>query len=302
MDRPVRDVLTSALAVLLVAGCASTEAVRPPEGQVAMRAGAAGPGADPAALIAGPEVHRPAVVVPAFDPIWQAVWSDPELKSSGGRGAFQGLLTGLMFLQAVPVSALAWPIVAGMLVGTTAMGAVGEHLDTGPFARMDAQDRAALLEAAAALRPDRLLRESALEALAARTGQPPLVLPWYPDLGPDATGSNPLADARGQGIDGVLDLTVEAFGLAKGEEPDTFGVFVRVRARLIEPATGGLRYDRVLEYGPGRPLAGVPRPNTHTVEFLGIDQGRVFQHEMREVIARLGRVIVGDPALPVAQR
>jgi hypothetical protein len=207
-----------------------------------------------------------------------------------------------MFVNTIPVTFLAWPIAAGMLAGTTAMGALGEHLDTGPFAQMDVADRAALLEAAALLRPDRLLREATLQALAARTGRSPLVLPWYPALGPDTTGTNPLADAQAQGIDGVLDLTVEAFGLAMGEEADTFGVFVRVRAQLFEPATQGLRYDRVLEYGPGRPLAGLPRPSTHTVEFLGIDQGRVFRHEMREVIARMARVIVEDPALPLGQR
>jgi hypothetical protein len=299
MDRPLWDVLAALLAALLLAGCASPEAVRPQEGQVVFRAGAASPGADASRVVGGPAIRRLAVVVPAFDPAWEAVWSGGERKRPGGGGAFVGFLAGLTIVQTVPVFLLAWPAAAGVLAGTAALGAFGEQMDIQTHPRLDAGDRSALLEAAATFRPDRLLRASAAEALEARTGRPPLSLPWYPTWGPDTPGTDPLADARRQGADGVLELAVEAFGLAVGEEPDTFGVFVRIRARLAEPANGGHRYERVLEHGPGRPLARLPRPAAYTVEFLALDQARVFRQEMREVIARMARLLAEDPALPL---
>jgi hypothetical protein len=97
----------------------------------------------------------------------------------------------------------------------------------------------------------------------------------------------------------VLDLTVEAFGLAMGEEPEFYGVFVRVRVRLIEVGSGTLRYERVLQHGPGQPMAGMPRPAVYTLEFLALDKARVFRHEMREVLGRMVAILAKDPALPL---
>lgn len=108
-------------------------------------------------------------------------------------------------------------------------------------------------------------------------------------------------DAREQGADGVLNVSLEAFGLAMGEEADTFGVFVRVRAQLVEPARGGILYDRVLEHGPGRPLRGLPRPVNYSLEFLSVDQARVFRQEIQDIIVRMARVVAEDPALPLAR-
>jgi hypothetical protein len=200
------------------------------------------------------------------------------------------------------MAVMTWPVAAGIIVGMAALGTVGDLWDPGTYADMDAADRMALIDAAATLQPEQLLRESTAEALAARTGRAPLPIPWYAGWGPDTPGTDPLADARERGADGLLDVMVEAFGLAVGEEADTFGVFVRVRARLLEPAGARLRYERVLEYGPGRPLAGLPRPATHTVTFLTVDSARVFRYETREAIARMARILAEDPALPLGAR
>jgi hypothetical protein len=304
MDRPVRDVLASALAALLLAGCASTGEVPPQEGQVALRAGAVPLGPPSAEVVAGPAIQRVAVLVPGYDPAWQAAWVDGGGKGprGGSGGTYAGLLTGLAFIQAVPMAVMTWPIAAGIVVGMTALGTLGEVWDTGSGVGMDAGDRMALLEAAATLQAERLLRESTAEALGARTGHPPLAIPWHGTWGPDTPGNDPLADARERGADGVLDVVVEAFGLAVAEEADTFGVFVRVRGRLLESAGGRLRYERVLEHGPGRPLAGLPRPASHTLDFLVVDSARVFRYEMREVITRMARILAADPALPLGPR
>jgi hypothetical protein len=245
-----------------------------------------------------------AVLVPGYDPAWQVAWVDGGGKGpeGGSGGAYAGLLTGLAFVRAVPMAVMTWPIAAGIVVGMTALGTLGEAWDTGPGVGMDAGDRMALLEAAATLQAERLLRESTAEALGARTGYPPLAVPWHGTWGPDTPGNDPLADARERGADGVLDVVVEAFGVAVAEEADTFGVFVRVRGRLLESAGGRLRYERVLEHGPGRPLAGLPRPASHTLDFLVVDSARVFRYEMREVITRMARILAADPALPLGPR
>lgn len=304
MDRRVRDALASVLVSLLLTGCASTGPVQTQEGQIALRAGAAGPGAAPAGVIAGPAILHPAVLEPASDAAWQVVWVETGGKGAGGggQGTYAGLLTGLGFIRAVPMAVMTWPVAAGIIVGMAALGTVGELWDPGTFTEMDAGDRMALLEAAAVLQPERLLRESTAEALAARMGGSPFAIPWYAGWGPDTPGNDPLADARERGADGLLDVFVEAFGLAVGEEADTFGVFARVRARLLEPASARLRYERVLEYGPGRPLAGLPRPATHTLAFLTVDSARVFRYEMREAIVRMARILAEDPALPLGPR
>ena len=46
-------------------------------------------------------------------------------------------------------------------------------------------------------------------------------------------------------------------------------------------------------------MPGMPKPNAYTLEFLALDQARVFRHEMREVIGRMAAILAKDPALPV---
>ncbi|MBI4572318.1 MAG: hypothetical protein HY713_03415 [candidate division NC10 bacterium] len=302
MGRPIRDALTFALAALLLAGCASTQEARPQEGQVVFRAGSAGAQRAGSGAAAGSAVRRVALLVPAYEHAWQAAWVESGHSTPGMGGGTTGFVTGLAILQAFPVLLLTWPAAVGVVAGMTAAGALGAQMDGGTLARIDLRDRLALLEAAVALQPERLLRQSVSEGLMARMGRRPLALPWYPTWGPDTPATDPFADARDLGADGILDLAVEAFGLAMGEDADTFGIFVRVRARLIEPVGGGVRFERVLEYGPGRPLAGWPRPAAYTVDLLAVDQARVFRHEMREVLLRVARVLAEDPALPVGPR
>jgi hypothetical protein len=295
------DVLTSALLAAFLAGCAATEATRPKEGQVVLEAGAALPGPPGAAVVLGQEIRRLAVLMPAVDPAWKVGWVEGDnTKRSGPPGAYSGFLTGLMIVQSAPLLVWFWPAAVGVVAGAATAGALGAQLEGTTFGKMAADDRAAILQAVADLRLDRLLRERTAAVLAARTGQPPLSVLWYPTWGPDTPGTDALADARGQGADGLLNVSLEAFGLAVGEEANTFGVFVRVRAQLVDVAGGGPRYERVLEHGPGRALRGLPRPAPYTMEFLAMDGARVFRQEIQEVIARLARVVAEDPALPVA--
>jgi hypothetical protein len=302
MSEPFRDVLALALVAALLASCASTETGVPKEGQVILQAGAAPSGSPSAVIVPGREIRRLAVLVPGVDPAWRVGWLEAKKKTQGAGGAYSGLLTGLFLVQSVPFLIGFWPAAVGVLAGTTAMGAFGAQFEPQTFVKMAADDRGTIVQAATDLNPDRLLRESTAAALAARTGRPPLSLLWHPTSGPDTPGTDPLADARGQGADGVLNVSLEAFGLAMGEDTEMFGVFVRVRAQLVESAGGGLRYERVLEYGPGRPLTGMPRPATYSLEFLALDQARVFRHEMREAIGRVARIVAADPALPLAAR
>jgi hypothetical protein len=294
--------LASALAGLVLAACAAPEATRRPEGHVVLQAGAAPSGATSAPIVSGPPLRRLAILVPAFEPAREAVWPEGGAKNTGGGGATAGFLTGIAVVQAAPVILLYWPAAVGVLAGTTALGALGQQMEGTVLPGMESQDRATLIQAAANLHPDRILRQAMIEALAGRAGQSPLSIPWHPTWGPDTPGTDPAADARRQGADGLLELAVEAVGLAAGEEPETFGVFVRVRAQVLEASEGGLRYGRVLEHGPGRPLAELPRPATYTVEFLAADRARVFRHEAQETIVRMARLLARDPAFPVAMR
>ncbi|HXZ45058.1 MAG TPA: hypothetical protein VEH53_09525 [archaeon] len=300
MGKSFRDRLALGLVAALCAGCAATETAAPKEGQVVCQAGTPPPGPSEATIVPGEAIQRPAVLVPATDPPWRAGWLEADRKKSGAGGAYSGLMTGLMIVQSVPFFMGFWPAAVGVVVGTTAVGALGGQLDSTSFEKMTADDQATILQAIADLRLDHLLRESVTGAVAARTRLPPLSVLWYPTWGPDARGTDPLAEARRQGADGVLNVSLEAFGLAKGEEADTYGVFVRVRAQLVQ-VTGGIRYDRVFEHGPGRPLAGLPRPAAYTLEFLAMDQAHVFRHEMQDVITRMARVVAEDPALPLAR-
>lgn len=302
MRERCRDAFAFTLLAALLASCASTETGVSQEGRVALQAGAAPSGSPSAAILPGRAIRRLAVVVPGVDPVWQAGWREAKKKTPGAGGAYSGLMTGLMIVQSVPFLIGFWPAAVGVVAGTTAMGAFGAQFEAQPFTKMTTDDRGTIVQAATDLNPDRLLRQSTAAALAARTGRPPLMLLWYPTYGPDTPGTDPLADARGQGADGVLNVSLEAFGLAMGEDTDTFGVFVRIRAQLVESAGGGLRYERVLEYGPGRALAGLPRSAAYSLEFLALDQARVFRHELQQVIVRMARVVAEDPALPLAAR
>ncbi|HSW50062.1 MAG TPA: hypothetical protein VLH09_07805, partial [Bryobacteraceae bacterium] len=59
---------------------------------------------------------------------------------------------------------------------------------------------------------------------------------------------------------------------------------------------------RVISYGPGQTVEGLPRSDVHTVEFLAADQGRVYRQVASDAIRRLARVLAEDPALPLAPR
>lgn len=242
------------------------------------------------------------MLVPAYDPGWQAVWLEGNWTQPGVGGGLAGFLTGMAIVQSVPLVLLFWPAAVGVVAGTTALGVWGGQMDRSMLARLEPADRATLLEAAVGLHPDRLLRGAAAESLSRRTGQPPPVLLWHQTWGPDTRGTDPLALARDQGADGVMHLALEAFGLAVGEESETFGVFIRVRARVLASAGGGVRYERVLEHGPGRPLAGLPRATGYTLEFLTVDQARVFRQEVQMALAAVARLLAEDPALPLAAR
>jgi hypothetical protein len=301
MNRSLKEVLAFVLATQLLPGCASPDAARPREGQIALQAGSGGPGPAAAGVVAGQQIRRLAVLMPSFEPAWQAVWTESDRTRPGGQaaGVYSGLLTGLAIVQSVPMLIGFWPAALGVVAGTTALGVLGGQFEASAQAQMDAGELQTLLEAAGALQPDELLREATVQALETRMGRAPLRLPWHATWGPDTPGSFPLADARSRDADGVLDVTVEAFGLAMGEDAETYGVFVRARARLLESAGGQLRYERVLEHGPGRPFAGLPRPATHTLDFLAVDHARVFRYEIREVVERLARILARDPTLPL---
>ncbi|HWT84003.1 MAG TPA: hypothetical protein VN648_35065 [Candidatus Methylomirabilis sp.] len=301
MGSAVRDIATFVLVAALLVACASTESPGPTEGQVVLQAGPPSGGSFKPAIVPGEDIRRLAILIPGADPAWRAGWVEGDTKQRGGGGAYSGLMTGLMIVHSVPFFVAFWPAAVGVVVGSTAMGAFGAQFDSTTSSRVTTEDRATILQAVADLRPDQLLRDSTIAALQARTGRKPFPLPWYPPVGPDTPGTDPLAEARAQGIDGVLNVSLEAFGLAMGEETETFGVFVRARAQLVDPAGGGIRYDRVLEHGPGRPLRGLPPPAVYSLEFLSVDQARVFRHDMQDVITRMAKVVAEDPSLPLAR-
>ncbi len=131
-------------------------------------------------------------------------------------------------------------------------------------------------------------------------GSPVAVVTWHQAVGPDTGGTDPLAEARARQLDGIVECAVDAIGLAVGEERDTFGVFVQVRVRALDARDGQLRYERVISYGPGQAVEGLPRSDFHTVEFLAADHGRVYRQVASDAIRRLARVVGEDPQLPLA--
>ena len=291
--------LATLLVVALGTGCASTEKGPPPEGRVILQAGGAAADAPPPTIVPGPVLHRPAFLVPGYEAEQQAGWIEGERKGDMMEGARGGLMAGLSFAQMIPMFVAAWPVTAGVIGGMTLMGLLGVQFDNSTLARLDPQDRTLLAEAATRVQPNQVLHETAVDRLARRLGRPPLVVVWQPTLGADTSGTDPLVDARDRGADSVMNLIVERFGLAHGNEEDTYGIFVRVRAQLVEPKEGLLRYERIVDYGPGHPVAGLPAPRAHLFEFLALDEARPFRIELREMVMRVAILLAEDPALPL---
>jgi hypothetical protein len=286
---------------VLVAGCAETKPAREPEGSVVFRAGSGEARESRIHLAPGPAFQHPGILVPASDPVWQSAWLSKDQQNPLLQGATSGLITGIGLMQMSPFALTFWPVSVGIMVGAVGMGMLGASQQEDPaLQRMSPPDRAAITEATKILRPDRLFRDAMAEALARRAGGPLSVVDWYQAWGPGTPGTDPLIEARDKGLDGVLEFSLDAIGLAAGEEADTFGVFVQVRVRALDAPGGQLRYERVLSYGPGQPMEGLPRLDFYTVEFLAVDKGRPYRHFASEAIGRLARLLADDPALPLA--
>jgi hypothetical protein len=293
-------VLLVAFLSVLVAGCAETKPVREPEGSVAFRAGTGETSGNRTYLTPGPAFQRPGILVPASDPVWQSAWLSKDQENSLTQGATAGLLTGINIIQVAPFALTFWPVTVGIVVGAVGMGMLGVVPEDPALQRISPPDRATIAEATKTLRPDRLFRDAMAEALARRVGTSLSTVDWHQAWGPDAPGTDLLIEARDKGLDGVLEISLDAIGLAVGEEADTFGVFVQVRVRALDAPGGQLRYERVLSYGPGQRIEGLPRLDFYTVEFLATDKGRPYRHFAAEAIGRLARLLADDPALPLA--
>jgi hypothetical protein len=296
----VQRLLVPLLAATLVASCGDTRPARQPEGTVAFRSGGGPESASQSFVAPGLPFQRSGLLVPAHQQVWQAAWTEEDQEHPLLKGATGGMTTGIGFLLITPMALTFWPAAVGIMVGSTAMGLLGASQGDGADVRMSPPDRAVIVEATKKLQPDRLFRDAMEQALRRRTGEPLPVVTWQTAEGPDTAGTDPLVEARARGLDGVLDFTIDALGLAAGEERDTFGVFVQVRVRALDARDGQLRYERVLSYGPGHTVTGLPRSDFHTVEFLAADQGRVFRQVASDGIRRLARVLAEDPQLPLA--
>ncbi len=296
----VRALAVCLAALLLLSSCAPDQKARGPEreGDVLFRAESPAATSEGAQAVPGPPLHRLGILIPAKAPAWQAAWVEGKSNAGGGQGAMAGFVMGIGMLQAAPVALLFWPAAVGMVAGATTFGALGGQIEETPLSHVTPADRAAMLEAAGTLKPDQLMREAAREALDRRLHHP-MELVEGPENASEP-GPQFLAAAHTRGLDGVLDLTLQGFGLAAGEEKRTYAVFLQLRARILGAPDGRLRYQRIFEYGPGRPPLHGPRPDWHTVEFLAMDQARVFRMEVREAILRTARALARDPALPVA--
>jgi hypothetical protein len=285
----------------LLAGCAEMNPIRESEGSVAFRSGTGETSGNQTHLTPGPVFRRPGILVPAADPIWQSAWLSKDQQTNPlESGATSGLITGFSIMQMVPFALTFWPAAVGIVVGATAMGMLGVGQDDPSLQRISPPDRAAIAEATKSLRPDRLFRDTMAEALARRVGDPLTIVEWHQAQGPDTAGTDPLAEARAKGLDGVLELLLDAIGLAVGEETDTFGVFVQVRVRVIGVRDGQVRYERVLGYGPGQLVQGLPKPDFHTIEFLAVDRAQPYRYAASEAVRRMARLLADDPALPLA--
>lgn len=293
-------VLLVAFLSVAVAGCALTKPAQESEGSVAFRAGIGETSGNRAHIIPGPAFQHPGILVPASDPVWQSAWMSKDQQDPLSQGATSGLITGISIMQMVPFALTFWPAAVGIVVGATAMGMLGVTQSDPALQRISPPDRAIIAEATQTLRPDRLFRDAMADALARRAGGPLSAVDSHQAWGPDTPGTDPLTEARNKGLDGVLEFSLDAIGLAVGEEADTFGVFVQVRVRALDASSGQLRYERVLSYGPGQRMEGLPRLDFYTVEFLAADKGQPYKHFASEAIRRLARLLADDPALPLA--
>jgi hypothetical protein len=300
VPRLAHRLLAFLLAAALFAGCGDTRPARQPEGTVAFRSGSGPETASQTFTVPGLPFQRSGMLVPAHQQTWQSTWAEEDQEHPLLKGAGGGLTTGLGFLMITPMAASFWPAAVGIVVASTAMGMLGITQTDPADARMSAPDRAVIVEATMKLQPDRFFREAMEQALRRRTGEPLQIVTWHMAESADTAGTDPLIEARARGLDGVLDFAIDALGLAAGEERDTFGVFVQVRVRALDARDGQLRYERVLSYGPGFAVPGLPRSDFHTVEFLAADQGRVYRQVASDAIRRLARVLAADTQLPLA--
>jgi hypothetical protein len=137
-------------------------------------------------------------------------------------------------MMVTPMALTFWPAAVGIVVGSTAMAMLGVAQSDSADVRLSPPDQTVIVAATKEVQPDRLLRESLRQALRNRAGDAlPMVL-WQHAGGVESDGTDPLAEARARGLDGVLECAVEALGLAAGEERDTFGVFIQVRVRALD--------------------------------------------------------------------
>lgn len=293
--------LVPLLVSALLAGCGDTRPARQPEGTIALQGGSDPQGASRTHVLPGPPFQRPGMLIPVRQQIWKSTWVEPENKQHPlMRGASAGITTGIGFLLITPMAATFWPAAVGIMVASTTAGMLGSSLADSADVRMSPPDRTTIVAATERLQPDRLFRESLEQALSRRTTEPLATVAWDQTQGPDTTAADPLVEVRDRQLDGVVECAVTALGLAAGEERDTFGVFVEVRVRALDARDGRVRYDRVLGYGPGQTVAGLPRADFHTMEFLAADQGRVFRQVASDAIRRLARVLAEDSQLPLA--
>jgi hypothetical protein len=299
--RASRLLLVPLLVPTLLAGCEVARPARQPEGTIAFQGGSSLQTANQTHVVPGPPFQRPGMLIPARQQAWKSEWVEPDNKEHPMmRGASAGMTAGIAILLITPMATTFWPAAVGIMAGSIAAGMWGGSLAGDVDVRMSPPDQAVILAATEKLQPERLLRESFERALSPRVAEPLATVAWDPTQGPDTTATDPLVEVRDRQLDGIVECGVTALGLAAGEEPDTFGVFVQVRVRALDARDGRVRYDRVLSYGPGHTVAGLPRADFHTIEFLAADQGRVFRQVTSDALRRLARVLAEDPQLPLS--
>ena len=302
---PIRKLLITLLSVTMLAGCADTRPAQEPEGSVAFRSGTGDGRNSQTYTVPGPALKHVGILTPAYEPVWQSAWVSKDPDNPLSQGATAGISTGIVVLQIAPIALTFWPVAAGaagVVIGAAVLGMLGGGQEDPSLQRISPPDRTVITNATRTLRPDRLFRESMTAAVAHRMRTPPSVVTWYQGWGADTGGTDPLADARAKGMDGVLDFAVDALGLAAGEEKDTFGVFVQVRVRALDARDGTLRYERVLSYGPGQPVGGLPRSDFHTIELLAMDNATLYRYLASQAIERMARLLTEDPDLPLGPR
>jgi hypothetical protein len=288
------------VAVMALAGCGDTRPARQPEGSVAFSVSNAPPGETLTYTLPGPPFQHPGMLVPSQEQPRQPVWVDENQDNPLLTGATAGMTTGIGFMMVTPMALTFWPAAVGIVAGSVAMGMLGVAQSDSADVRLSPPDQTVIIAATKEAQPDRLLRESLRGALRSRARESLPTILWQQAGGVEAEGTDPLADAQARGLDGLLECAIEALGLAAGEERDTFGVFLQVRIRALNTHDGKVRYERVLRYGPGQTVEGLPRPDFHTIEFFATDQGRVYRQVMSDAIHRIARLLAEDPQLPLA--